>query len=115
MAATDFLSGLGQALVDVFQPLQHAIATPHELGELHREAAWQTSAIADWYTPLSKALALAGDIENAVPALTAVIEVGSTENDTRKPLDAGGKVLADLRGLTKPTGVSLPSPLDREA
>jgi len=115
MAATDFLSGLGQALVDVFQPLQDAIATPHELGALLRQEGWQPPAIGDWYTPLSKALALAGDIENAVTALTAVIEGGTSENDIRKALDAGGKVLADLRGLTKPTGVSLPSPLDREA
>jgi len=114
MSTADFLTSLGQVLLDAFAPLRSAVKTPTELGALLRREGWRPPPDGGYFAKLSSALALAGDIEKVADALGQIAGGGLSLTDVQTALDAAAKLLRDLAALARPADPQLPAPLDRD-
>ena len=111
MSAADFLTSIGQVLLDVFAPLRSAIKTPTELDALLRREGWRPPADGGYFAKLSTALALAGDVEHVADVLGQIAGGGLSPTDVQTALDAAAKLLRDLAALGRPADPQLPAPL----
>ena len=114
MSAVDFLTSLGQALLDALDPLRRAIASPTEMNALLHREGWRVPPDSSYFSDLAAALALGGDVESVAASLEQLADGGFTLDDVKAVLDATAKLLHDLAAAPRPTRPSLPSPLDRD-
>jgi hypothetical protein len=113
VSVVDFLTPIGQALVDAIDPLRRALAAPSEMNALLRREGWRPPLGDDYFAGLSAALALGGDVENVAAALAGLADGDVSLDDVEAALHAASKLLTDLAAVKRPAGAPLPSPLDR--
>lgn len=111
MSELGFLAPFAQAALDVIAPLRTALGSATELAALLRTQGWAAPSDDAWFAPVSAAFALAGDVEAVATVLAAVIDGTPTLADLGAALDAGSRLLRDLRATTQPA--NLPAPFDR--
>ena len=115
MADPVMLGRLGQALVDILDPLRRALDAPEAFEALLRREGWQPPPTRDYFTAVSAAFRLAGAVEAAVAAIEALLAGDHPDpSAVLAVIDRVTKVVADLRSIAKPAG-TLPPPFDTDA
>ncbi|MGB7759982.1 MAG: DUF6603 domain-containing protein, partial [Bryobacteraceae bacterium] len=114
MADGGFFGGLAQALLDVLAPLRSALASPAAFEGFLRREGWQPPPVQTYFTAVSDAFKLSGDLESAAAAIETLLD-GDPTNATAlaSAIDAVVKVISDLRAIAKP-GASLPAPFNQD-
>src|SRR5205807_273176 len=106
------------ALAAAFADAAHPAALDLQLRKLwltlHARARVHDAGLdGAYFTGLSAALALGGDVENVATALEALLGGDQSLTEMQAAIDSATKLLRDLSAVAKPAGDLLPSPLDR--
>jgi hypothetical protein len=103
---------LGQALLDVLDPLRQALQSPMQFEALLRREGWQPPATQEYFATISDAFKLVGALEKAATAIESLLAGDQPDASAiLAAIDDVVKVISDLRTIQKPSGTLL-SPFD---
>ena len=115
MTDTAMLGRLGQALLDVLDPLRQALQSPEGFEALMRRQGWLPPPTREYFATVSDAFGAVGAVEKAAGTLASLLDGDQPDvGDIVAAIDAVSKVIADLRALARPAG-TLPPPFDSDA
>ena len=114
MADPVMLGGLGQALIDVVDPLRRALSSPDAFEALMRRQGWKPPPTREYFAVVSDAFKLVGAVETAIASIQSLLDGDSSDPGALLAgIDALAKVIADLRAIGRPAG-TLPPPFDTD-
>ena len=114
MADPVMLGGLGQALIDVVDPLRRALSSPDAFEALMRRQGWKPPPTREYFAVVSDAFKLVGAVETAIASIQSLLDGDSSDPGALLAgIDALAKVIADLRAIRRPAG-TLPPPFDTD-
>jgi hypothetical protein len=117
MPSDDFLTGLGNALVDIARPLERAVQSPDSFGVLLVRHGWTPPAAGTYLTKVRDHLGVVKNIDDAV---TILVELAGSEglpmDRVQAALAASVKVGQDVQALAQlPPPAGMLAPLDTPA
>ena len=105
MADPVMLGGLGQALIDVVDPLRRALSSPDAFEALMRRQGWKPPPTREYFAVVSDAFKLVGAVETAIASIQSLLDGDSSDPGALLAgIDALAKVIADLRAIRRPPG-----------
>ena len=114
MADPVMLGGLGQALIDVVDPLRRALSSPDAFEALMRRQGWKPPPTREYFAVVSDVFKLVGAVETAIASIQSLLDGDSSDPGALLAgIDALAKVIADLRAIGRPAG-TLPPPFDTD-
>jgi hypothetical protein len=117
MASDDFLTGLGNTLVDIARPLERAVQSPDAFGALLIRHGWQPPTGSAYLTKVRDHL---GVVQNIDAAVKILVELAQSEGvpleRAQAALAASVKVGKDVQALAQlPPPAGMLAPLDTSA